>query len=330
MRILVTGGGGFIGTNFTELALASGYEVLDLSLNSPLNPAFEKVWTRCDILDRPSVTRLMSDFQPDAVIHLAARADCDESVTIEEGYRANTDGTANVLAAVSKTPTVRRLIITSSQYVCGPGRQPTSDEDYFPATVYGQSKVITEQLTRSADLNCSWTIVRPTNVWGPWHVRYAKEFWKIAKRGLYVHPGGAPVVRSYAYVGTVVEQMLGLLQAPTERVDRQTFYTTDAPDDIYAWANAFCVALGGRPARRVPRAVLTLVGLGGDLISTATRKPFYITSSRVRSMVTSYETPCQETFDVVGPPTHSLKDGVCKTVEWLRTEVKEFGGKRAF
>jgi nucleoside-diphosphate-sugar epimerase len=77
MRILVTGGGGFIGTNFTELALASGYEVLDLSLNSPLNPAFEKVWTRCDILDRPSVTRLMSDFQPDAVVHISARANCD-------------------------------------------------------------------------------------------------------------------------------------------------------------------------------------------------------------------------------------------------------------
>ncbi|MFY8215630.1 MAG: NAD-dependent epimerase/dehydratase family protein [Chthoniobacterales bacterium] len=76
MRILVSGGGGFIGTNFVELALARGNDVLDLSLNSPLNPAFEKYWTRCDILDRPSVTRLMSGFQPDAVAHLAARADC--------------------------------------------------------------------------------------------------------------------------------------------------------------------------------------------------------------------------------------------------------------
>jgi len=79
MRILITGGGGFIRRNLVELSQARGNEVLDLPLNSPLKPAFEKCWPRRAILDLPSVTRLIGDFRPNAVVHLAARADCDET-----------------------------------------------------------------------------------------------------------------------------------------------------------------------------------------------------------------------------------------------------------
>lgn len=324
MRILVTGGSGFIGTNFVHSALASGHEIKDLSLHAPLNSEYQHLWDGCDIMDSEAVRSHMQHFRPDAVLHLAARAECDETTTVQSGYRMNTDGTANVLSAVGATPSVRRLIITSSQYVCSPGRLPTSDDDYFPVTVYGESKVITEQLTRSARLDCAWTIIRPTNVWGPWHMRYAREFWKIAQRGLYVHPGGAPVVRSYAYVGNVVEQILGIFSAPIEQVAGKTLYTTDAPDDIYKWADAFCRHLSGRPARRVPRMMLRTAGLVGDMISHVRKKPFYITQSRYRSMITNYPTPYRETFDLLGDSVFSLEDGVQNTVNWLRSEVDGF------
>lgn len=70
------------------------------------------------------------------------------------------------LDVIKATPSVERVIITSSQFVCGPGYIPKHDEDFAPVTVYGQSKVLTEQLTRQAGLRCVWTIVRPTNIWG--------------------------------------------------------------------------------------------------------------------------------------------------------------------
>ena len=106
-----------------------------------------------------------------------------------------------------RRPSVERVIITSSQFVCAPGRLPENDTDYFPETVYGQSKVVTEKLTREANLPCCWTIIRPTNIWGPWHMRYRREFWRVVERGLYVHPGREPVIRCYGYVKNVAHQI---------------------------------------------------------------------------------------------------------------------------
>lgn len=318
MRILVTGGSGFIGTNFIARALRDGHSIRDLSFTEPLAAAHREFWVEQDILDAGGLLQRVREFAPDWVIHLAARAECDENTTVEAGYQANTTGTTNLLAAVRVTPSVQRLIVTSTQYVCGPGRLPESDEDYFPVTIYGESKVETERLTRAADLECCWTLTRPTNVWGPWHLRYQREFWRIAARGLYVHPGDQPVVRSYGYVGNVVDQMMNILRADRESVHRRTFYLGDESDDIYNWTNAFCLALCGRPARRIPFGILRSAAKIGDVISSIRRKPFYIQSSRLNSMVTPYETPMAPTFETIGRGPYSLRQGVDQTVDWLR------------
>ena len=200
MRILITGASGFIGTNAIEEFVRAGNTILNYSLHPPLNAEQASHWRAGDILDAKATTAVFREFQPDHVLHLAARTDCDEKTTVETGYRVNTEGTQNVLDAIRATPSVERSIITSTQFVCAPGRLPKSDTDYFPETVYGQSKVITEKLTRDANLASCWTIIRPTNVWGPWHMRYRREFWRVLERGLYVHPGHQPVIRTYAYV----------------------------------------------------------------------------------------------------------------------------------
>jgi nucleoside-diphosphate-sugar epimerase len=323
MRIFTTGGSGFIGTNLIQSLLDAGHSVLDYSLSPPANPRLQATWVQGDILDAVALQKACQDFAPDAIIHLAARAECDENTTVEEGYRANTDGTRNVLEAIKATPTVRRVIITSTQYVCGPDRLPEHDEDYFPHTIYGQSKVITEQLTRSANLPCCWTITRPTNIWGPWHWRYPREFWRIAAKGYYVHPAGKPVVRCYGYVGNIVAQMLRILELPEASVHRKTFYLSDPADDIYHWASGFCQALRGQPVPKVPRFILRAAGLAGDAIGAITGKPFYITSSRYRSMVTDYVVPMEKTMEVLGPGSHSLQEGIEETLQWLYSELAQ-------
>lgn len=317
MRILLTGGSGFIGTNFVQRAVADGHELRDLSHLPPLNPAHNLIWRECNILNGSKLTREIQDFSPEAVLHLAARAECDEDTTVEAGYRQNTAGTSNLLEAVGQTRSVKRLIITSTQYVCGPGPLPQGDEDYFPHTIYGASKVETERLVRSAELDCVWTIIRPTNIWGPWHLRYRREFWRIAERGLYFHPGNAPIVRCYGYVGNVVDQMLTIFSADREAVDRRTFYVGDAPDDIYKWANAFCQTLNGKSARRIPRLILRAAAFFGDGISKVTKRPFYITTSRFKNMITDYRTPMDGSFDVIGPGRYTLEEGVAETARWL-------------
>jgi nucleoside-diphosphate-sugar epimerase len=320
MKILITGGSGFIGTHVANRLLAGRHALLNLSTQPPHESAHIGSWQKTDILDSAGLQAAFETFSPEIAIHLAARTEMDEKTTAESGFRANTQGTRNVLAAIKATSSVRRAVICSSQFVCGPGRLPAHDEDYFPATVYGQSKVITEQETRRANLACEWVIVRPTNIWGPWHPRYPQEFWRIAAKGLYVHPGGKPVVRCYGYVGNVADQIVALAtEQPAEKIDRQTLYVGDPPGDIYLWADAFCRALHGEPARKVPRPILRAAGLAGDLISAATGKPFYITSSRYRSMVTDYIVPIEKTHALLGPSRASLEQGVAETTAWLKS-----------
>jgi GlcNAc-P-P-Und epimerase len=319
MKILITGGSGFIGTNAIEAFAHEGAAILNYSLDPPLNAEQKKFWRAGDIVDLAQTAAAFQEFQPDRVLHLAARAECDERTTVETGYRANVEGTRNVLEAVRGTPSVERIIITSSQFVCAPGRLPANDTDYFPETIYGQSKVITETLTREANLPCCWTIVRPTNVWGPWHLRYRREFWRVVERGLYIHPGRAPVVRCYGYVKNVVHQMQKIFDAPREQVHGKTIYLGDRPADLHDWTNGFSHALAGRDVRVVPRAVMRFLALLGDIPTRLTGKPFLINSSRFRSMTTDYPTPMEPTFELLGGNPYSLEDGIRETVAWLRT-----------
>src|SRR5438067_13266823 len=142
MKLLVTGGSGFIGTNAIDIISADGTTILNYSLHAPLKPGHKRYWREGDILDPEATRAVFQKFQPERVLHLAARAECDENTTVEEGYKVNTQGTQNVLEAIRATPSVQRVIITSSQFVCGPGPLPKSDSDYFPETVYGESKAI--------------------------------------------------------------------------------------------------------------------------------------------------------------------------------------------
>lgn len=317
MKILITGGGGFIGTNAIEAFAALGHEICDFSAEEPLNSDYQRYWQKGDILDRAATAKKFREFQPQWVLHLAARADCDENTTVETGYPVNTTGTQNVLDAIKATPSIERAVITSTQFVCGPGPLPRGDEDYFPATIYGQSKVITEQLTRAASLPCCWTIIRPTNVWGPWHMRYRREFWRVLQRKMYVHPGREVVIRSYGYVKNVVDQIRRIFEAPAGKVAGQTIYVGDRPINLLEWANGFSRLLAGREVIVVPRPLMRALALLGDVPTKLTGKAFLINSSRYRSMITHYPTPMDPTFTLLGENPFSMQQGIEETVAWL-------------
>ncbi len=319
MRLLITGGSGFIGTNAVDAFAEQGCAILNYSTQRPLKSAHDKFWLKGDILDVVALQIASNNFQPDWVLHLAARADCDENATLEVGYRANTEGTRNVLETIRAMPSVQRVIVTSSQFVCAPGRLPKSDTDYFPETVYGQSKVVTEQLTREANLPACWTIIRPTNIWGPWHMRYRREFWRVVERGLYAHPGHQPVIRCYGYVKNVVHQIRKIFEANVDLVRGQTFYLGDRPINLYDWTNGFSRALSGREVNVVPRPLMRALSLLGDIPTLITGKPFLINSSRFRSMTTDYETPMERTFKLFGESPYTFQVGIEETVRWLRS-----------
>ena len=318
MRLLITGGSGFIGTNLVADAVLRGFSVLNLDKNPPFNSNHEKYWQELNILEKENLIKAFQLFQPDWVIHLAARVDCDENTTVEEGYKENTEGTANVLSAIRSISSIQRVIITSTQFVFKSNKDlPKNDRDYRVHTVYGQSKVITEQLTREANLNCIWTIIRPTTIWGPWDLNYRQQFYTILQKGLYVHPGKKLCYRSYGYVGNLIFQLQSLLEADPIKVNKKVFYVGDRPINVLDWVNVFHVQLLKRKARVVPSAFLQFIAGIGDIIGKITGRRFFIDSSRFKSMKEEYPVPIEPTFKLLGESPYSLEEGVKHSLVWL-------------
>ena len=314
MRVLVTGGSGFIGTNLIDTLVEKGALLINLDINPPQKSSHGAFWHKCDILDFERTLSFFNELKPTHLIHLAARTDVLSNNL--DDYKVNTAGTDNILRCIQLTPPLRRVIITSSQFVFAPPGLPAGDEEYNPIGAYGMSKVLSEKATRAAGLNCIWTITRPTNIWGPWHPRYPKEFWLVLKRGLYFHPGGKSTIRSYGYVKNIVYHMIKILEAPTALVNEKVYYLGDPPIPLIDWANGFSLAITGKPVRVVPRYLLALLATIGSVLAAAGIR-FPITRPRYRSMTEDYFSPVENTITAFGSPPYSLEEGIKETVGWL-------------
>lgn len=322
MKILVTGGSGFIGTNLMEkLIQQNEHELLNIDIDTPKLNSHLPYWKKCDLMNLNEVNSIVESFQPEAVIHLAARTDTDPKCVLED-YNINMQGSKNLMDSIIKCKSLKRVVFTSTQFVNQYHGVPKHDEDFAPHTKYGESKVIMEQMIRKANLPYTWTIIRPTNIWGPWHIRYPFEFWRVLSKGLYFHPGRQPVIRSYGYVGNVVSQIISILNASEEKINKQVFYVGDEPIDIYFWVNRFSQKQIGKNVRVIPRFFIKTLAIIGDVLAKMNLK-FPITSSRYKSMTSSNSAPMEKTFKVLGPATYSLEQGIDETISWMKQHHPE-------
>ena len=322
--ILITGASGFIGTNFIEFLIENGIDdIINIDKNPPSKKGHQKYWRDCNILDKSKLLELFTQHKPEYVLHLAARADCDGSTLSD--YVDNTIGTENVISAIKECNSVKRVIFTSTQYVFRPGdKQPSNDQDFNPHTEYGQSKVLNELAVRNADLECIWTIIRPTNIWGPWHLRYRDQFLKVLYTGKYFHPKSDNVIKSYGYVGNVVDQIFKIFHADSKIVNKQIFYVGDRPLKLIDWVNAFSNEIKGKNVRILPKFFVKIIASIGDLLNILGIK-FPISLSRYNSMTQNYITNINKTFSVFGKPPYPLEEGIKKTIEWLKSKESGAG-----
>jgi nucleoside-diphosphate-sugar epimerase len=324
MKVVVTGSSGFIGTHLvTELARA-GWDVHGLDIRPPQAIG---AWTHheCDLLDAGLLKRTLQEIDPAIVVHLAARTDLDEERDIA-GYAVNFEGVENLLAAVEAAPGIERCIVTSSQLVCRIGYTPVGDTDYAPSTLYGQSKVRTEQIWREKDgAMRTWCIARPTTVWGPGMNPHYLTFFRMVRDGLYFHVGSGETRKSYAYVGNVVHQFVKLMESPPELIHGRVFYLADyEPVTLKEWAESFREALGGPKIRSIPRWAARSMAAIGDVLNAAGIRRFPFNSFRLNNVLTESPAPVENTARVCGPLPYTMKDGVAETVAWLsRTWARE-------
>jgi nucleoside-diphosphate-sugar epimerase len=318
-RVLVTGGSGFIGTNFVAHLRAAGTRVLNLAVKPPPDSAAAADWVETDITDLGAVADAARSFEPTAIVHLAARTDLDGPDLAD--YAANTVGVRNVVALARELP-IGRAIFASSRLVCRIGYEPVSDTDYRPSTVYGQSKVVGEEIVRGAGLTVPWVIVRPTSIWGPWFGEPYRPFFEAVRRGRYVNPAGREIRKSFGFVGNTVHQLAALLTADPSSFDGRTFYLADPePLELRTWANAIADAFGVKRPRDVPVAPLRAGAKVGDAAKRMGVSGIPLTSFRLDNLLTPMVHDLHPLAEVTGPVPFTLDQGVRVTADWLATQT---------
>lgn len=324
MTILITGGSGFIGINLIELLLSKSNDtIINVDKAAPHKKDHSKYWVEGNIMNESALSEIFKNYNPDIVIHLAARTDTLSDKL--EDYEENHIGTQHLLNVIKQTPSVKRAVITSTQYVYKSEEKPfpTRDDEFVPHTIYGQSKVLTEQYTHQAGLSCVWTIVRPTNIWGPWHMRYPNELWKVIDKGIYFHPVNHEVIRTYGYVKNIVHQIYEIMISPAEVIDHKMFYVGDASIDSYTWLNELSIQLTGKKIKRLPTFIFKSMAIFGDILRAA-KLPFPLYSKRFKNMVEDYPAPTEITIKLFGQAEPDLKKNVAETITWLKGDGKPY------
>jgi nucleoside-diphosphate-sugar epimerase len=320
MKVLVTGVAGLVG-RWTAGALKNdGHDLFGLDVRPAQADSVCDEFFQCDLLDKRGVSRALQTSQPDAVIHLAARTDLNETRDLE-GYSANIEGVRNLLEAISVTHSVRRSIITSSQLVCRIGHIPKSKAEYCPTTLYGESKVLTEKITKQLDGGGrEWILTRPTTVWGPYMGLHYMRMLDLIQRGRYFHCGNGRLMKSYAFAGNIAWQYIQLLKAPTVQVHRKTFYLADyEPLSLRSYADALAVGLGARTIPTLPIGIARAVARCGDLVKIAGWRDFPFNSFRLQNILTEYVFDLRETQNVCGSLPFTWQEGVSATCRWYLT-----------
>lgn len=316
--ILVTGGSGFIGTNVIEHLIGEGNQVVNFDIAPPRNQAHRNLWKQVDIRDQAQLAEAFEAFDPHIVIHLAARTDLSGQSLAD--YESNTLGVENLVEACGRARSLKRVAFASTMLVCRIGYQPCDETDYHPNTAYGESKVVGEQIVRDAsDLRSSWVIVRPTSIWGPWFDAPYRDFFMAVYRGLYVHPRGKRIYRSYGFVGNTVFELDCLINASEAAVHGKTFYLGDYPPiETLDWARHIREALGARPIREAPLGLLRLFASAGDLLKSAGYRNPLLTSFRLNNLLTENVYDLSGLERICGSLPYSMPTGVDETVKWMR------------
>ena len=192
MKILITGGAGFIGSAVVRLAISRGYSVINLdsltyasclenvaSVSENSRYSFE----HADIRNRNELDQIFETHKPDAVLHLAAESHVDRSIDGPSNFiETNVNGTFNILEAARTfwnaqgKPTTFRFHHVSTDEVFGslpndPALKFTEDTPYAPRNPYSASKACADHLVRAWHKTYGLPVVitNCSNNYGPYH-----------------------------------------------------------------------------------------------------------------------------------------------------------------
>lgn len=151
MKILVTGGAGYIGSVVTQELIRAGHSAVvydNLCHGYRAAVPSEAEFVEGDIADREKLDYVLGRYSVEAVMHFAAFIEAGESMKVPERFFRNNSANSLCLLEAMLARNVKRLVFSSTAALYGtPERTPVCEEDPLrPINVYGESKLLTEQM----------------------------------------------------------------------------------------------------------------------------------------------------------------------------------------
>src|SRR5205823_2252353 len=306
MKILVTGGAGFIGSHIVDQCIAAGHQVAVVDnlweegggKNTNLNP--QARFFRVDITDEDSLNKIFDSVQPEIVCHQAAQHSVAVSTKNPQlDARVNVLGLLNILTNCTRLG-VHKITFASSGATYGtPARLPIDEEvEQRPESPYGITKMVAEHYLRywQEAYGLAYTALRYGNVYGPRQdpngeagviAIFAKRF--LNREPVRIDWDGEQQ-KDYVYVGDVARANL----LAFERGD----------NDI------FCIATGkGTSVNEIYQTLARTIGYTPEIVP-APKRPGDI-------HLTYFD--CSKAARILGwQPAVTFEDGVRATVDFFR------------
>ena len=329
MKVLVTGGGGFIGGHVARLLVARGDEVT--VLNRRRYPELEALGMTpvcCDLQDAEAVARACRGM--DAVVHTAALASIWGPRRVY--WAINVDGTANVIAGC-RSAGVGKLLYTSSPSVVFGGQELAGADESTPyppryLAHYPASKAAAEKLVLAAnDKDFATMALRPHLVWGPGDPHLLPTVVARARAGRLVQVGPGTNLVDVTFIDNAsAAHVLALdaLEVGAPCAGRPYFISQDDPVMLWPWLDGILEAIG---APRVTKKVSFRAAYAAGAVIEAFQK---LRGSQETPWMTRFlSTQLSQAFyfdisaarrDLGYTPTVSMAAGMERLLPWLRGE----------
>lgn len=257
MKILVTGGGGFVGGHIVDRLLARGYTVRSLGRSPQPALSAKGVEVVCgDLADKETVGAACEGM--DGVFHVAAKAGVWGSW--ESFYRPNVIGTRNILGACRENG-VPRLVYTSTPSVVFNRQSFNGADESLPyghswLCHYAHTKALAEQDVLAANSDRLKVVaLRPHLIFGPGDPHLLPRVIESAVAGRLKIVGDGKNKVDLSYVGNVADAHLCAFDAlgSGAGAGKAYFISQDEPVEIWPWVNGILEQLGHAPLRsRIP------------------------------------------------------------------------------
>jgi nucleoside-diphosphate-sugar epimerase len=321
MRVLVTGGSGFLGGHIVEALSARGDEVRAL-VRKTSNTEHLKKLPRVELFEGSieQVDRVSEAVDGvDAVVHSAGIV---KARSTDEFFAVNVGGTSNLVEAARKRgKSLKRFVHVSSLEACGPSADgtPVPADQENPVTAYGRSKLAAEKVVLSAKDQMPVVILRPAAIYGPRDVEILDAF-KSIQRGLFPVINGGRSKTIWIYATDCANACVRAIDAD---VPSGGVYFVDDGCGAIAMSQMFADferALGKKAIRApLPMPVLRTVARGVEAFGRLTNRPVMLTREKADMLVQDWVCSSESTRKDLGwQPAVPWSEGVPKAIAWYR------------